>query len=567
MSCIIKLKVGNEYRIFDTEDQLKLFLSEHQDEIEDWEVRSKTDKNKTEKKPFLTVANQNAAIAKIINDANHEAFEATKELLDKEDMDDFDRAKFKQTSKTLSMSEVLKEFRAVDSNGREYRLFPEFIVANYLNMLKLDLIIEKIKSNNSKLTHELVINSIVNKNNGNGLTGNTQLSTEEIVEMLINVADDVCNQEEIDKLNSLHEDNVAINEITYQADVANQQNFDVMIRGEIMHNILHTYVENIGKYKKDRRSLIEKIKNDLKKSGNKNLRQSFHDKYDNDDSMLLGNNVARNHIESICDQCLDDDLLIKYIDEIEKGIEKIEEKFKGKQVMLISEKRITSKLNDGMEISGKNLLIGKPDLIVLVDGVPHIVDLKCSRKTINEWSEAKKLKTQYQLGMYKRMINRIGIDNSGAQTYVLAINIDNDGKVGQSELRQFNQISNINRNLDGFFKNVDYETTLSKNEFVKIDEAFDKAIGVATHSGHKVLSEEAVKEKLRSNVHKKRNGKYVINYVIFDSDKGYDVQKKWDDIDEDKIEDTINIIAKQIVNSRVDSIEARYKTLTEDLSK
>ena len=169
--------------------------------------------------------------------------------------------------------------------------------------------------------------------------------------------------------------------------------------------------------------------------------------------------------------------------------------------------------------------------------------------------------------MYKRLLNRIGIDNSGAQTYILTLNVDDKGKINNSEFRGVNQSSRTNRNLDQFFQNIDFENVLSKNEFAKIDEVFDRTIGVATNKGHKVLSVEAVKEKLRSHVHRKRDGKYIINYTIFDNDKGYDVQKKQDNIEEGDIENTINTIANNIVNSRINSLESKYRTLNEDLSK
>lgn len=579
MGCIFKLKIGNEYRIFDTEEQALAYLNDEKPEIIEWETKDKKT-GEVKKSKYLVSKSRNADIRRIVLDADRTAYEETKRVLDKEEFDDFDRAKFKKESDVLSLSEVLKEFRTPAG----IRLFPEYIVENYLNTICIDAILQITADTgaNTSLTHTNVLNALREK----------LISTKEripVVEMVRLIKESqlndakLCNDSELSRLDQLEQNAEELLKIDDYVYTTNLNNLKVMLRGEIAHLVLHEYINQKGG--KGGTELVSGddikkiITKELQKGFDNNLRASFHAKYDDDATMLLKPEDISFSIDTICDQLLDKNgkMINDYINAVAQCINELEAKFStAKEITYLSEKRITAKLSSKIEGSDKMAVRGKPDLIMIVDGVTHIVDLKCSRKSYRQWSVSKKLKTEYQLGMYQRLLNRIGIDTSGGNTYVAQIQFgtEEEDEPGRVISLKGNHIQPITvraiptgKNLDKFFEMVQLGATLSKDTFNEIDKVFDRTIGTVSKRGHKAASSENIKEKLKSRAHLDRKGNYVISYTMFDSDKGHDVRVTEKDIAPDALDAKLTTIAEKIVNSRMNSNHDRYKALVSDLQK
>ena len=141
MGCVIKLQIGKGYKIFNSEDELKNYIADHIDEFREWKFKRKDADVKDNVLRFAdNKLGKTQVIADIIRDANQDSYEATKGALTESELDDFDREHFKTASDALSMSELLKAFVGEENK----RLFPEFIVKNYLSILTLDTIIKEL---------------------------------------------------------------------------------------------------------------------------------------------------------------------------------------------------------------------------------------------------------------------------------------------------------------------------------------------------------------------------------------------------------------------------------------
>lgn len=583
-SCIIKLKTGKEYRVFDTLDQLKLYLKEHRDEVIPIEVKDKTKLAKVtvddKEFEYLVEKNRNAAIKRIIYDTNDEAFKDTKAVLDdSEEFDDFDRVAFAKKSKVLSLSEVLQNFKRIGKDGIERRLFPEYIAQNYMNVLRLDGIIQYVLENSAstddkKLTRSAVL-GFIKESILNGETKTVPELINEIESITLGDGTKLCDAEDIDLLNKLRGNDEEIKKINEQVAKTNIDNFRIMLRGEIFHHVFSEVVsKNLGRRVTDaelRRKIKDNIVGSLRSNKEGSLRGSFHFKYDDDSSMELndvdGHNVASEVIDEICKQT-ENNLVDEYIEQSLNIIDSIKAQIPGSSYTFISEKRITAKLNDGMEINGKKELRGKPDLIVVVDGVPHIIDLKCSRKKPSEWNPAKILKTEYQLEMYKRLLNRVGIDTDASTKRVACVVMEDDGKVKNitlGPLRSGYESANIKNNLDEFFSNVELGQVIEKDVFTSVENSLTDILGTVSKKGRSVMSENAIKESLKARVVRLKNGKYRISYNVFDAEARCDKYKHVD-VEESELDSSIDRIAKEIVFARQNSFSLQYNSLCDDLT-
>jgi hypothetical protein len=142
-----------------------------------------------------------------------------------------------------------------------------------------------------------------------------------------------------------------------------------MLRGEIIHKIFEDVC--LDKSIDTIKSNIEKLVAD---DG------EFLKKYRNETEVRDANAVIQK-VKSTLDSKLDG--YIAQCQAVKKQILSVF-KNKGKEIKLLSEMRLTASLNEKITIKDltKDKIRGKLDLIVLVDGVPHIIDLKVSHNPI-----------------------------------------------------------------------------------------------------------------------------------------------------------------------------------------
>jgi hypothetical protein len=143
-----------------------------------------------------------------------------------------------------------------------------------------------------------------------------------------------------------------------------------MLRGEIIHKIFEEVINNHSD-------------NQIKSAVRKMFAADgdFYKKYGENYTEVRDSKSIIDSISNTIDSKLD-----SYIKVCKTYKSELLKRFKGTDIKLLSEKRITADLTKSITIDGvtKNKIRGKLDLIVLVDGVPHIVDLKVSHNAIGD---------------------------------------------------------------------------------------------------------------------------------------------------------------------------------------
>jgi hypothetical protein len=150
------------------------------------------------------------------------------------------------------------------------------------------------------------------------------------------------------------------------AQAENDKNFESMLRGEIIHAIFEGVVKGHS---------LSSIKTNVEKL----FTDDFIKKY-GDDYTEVPNSL--NIISKVHDTI--NDKYDSYYKSCKKAFVTIKSSFKGKDVKFLTEHRITANLSEAVNIGGlsKSKIRGKMDLIAIVDGVPHIIDLKVSNNPI-----------------------------------------------------------------------------------------------------------------------------------------------------------------------------------------
>jgi hypothetical protein len=186
-----------------------------------------------------------------------------------------------------------------------------------------------------------------------------------------------------------------------------------MLRGEIIHAIFEGVVKGHS---------LSSIKVNVEKL----FTDDFIKKY-GDDYTEVPNSL--NIISKVHDTI--NDKYDSYYKSCQKAFATIKSSFKGKDVKFLTEHRVTANLSEAVNIGGlsKSKIRGKMDLIAIVDGVPHIIDLKVSNNPISDWHIEKRMKTEYQLAAYYRLLNHIGLNTSTSTVNIFGFTIDNNGNI------------------------------------------------------------------------------------------------------------------------------------------
>ena len=113
------------------------------------------------------------------------------------------------------------------------------------------------------------------------------------------------------------------------------------------------------------------------------------------------------------------------IDNALKFNENLKQQFDPKNEGLMVLPEITIK---GMATLNNQLfkVIGRMDMVVIKpDGEVHIIDYKCSPKEYRNYNEAKKLTFNYQLAVYRRILQQLGINKDQIHLWVVPIQFTN----------------------------------------------------------------------------------------------------------------------------------------------
>lgn len=186
-------------------------------------------------------------------------------------------------------------------------------------------------------------------------------------------------------------------------------------------------------------------------------------------------------------------------------------------VSWLAEQRITADLDS--EVNGKKKIRGKLDAILVVNGVPNIIDLKVSRNDISEWASEKTLKTKYQLAMYWRLLGKLGlpVNDSGLDIYNITLGKDKTATNGilKSFSTSVKTDSNINANLDPIFSRVIQKLEVNSKQLEVMASNIESLFGKGSARGQKKANIDYIKAQLRKNAENSvYKGKHNLSYNI-----------------------------------------------------
>ena len=193
-------------------------------------------------------------------------------------------------------------------------------------------------------------------------------------------------------------DEETLTQFDLDAQEENRNNLDTMLRGEIIHKIFEMIIKNPVETATRKTKVWNAITD---------LLDTFRVKYGEDyDEVPDSLTVIQNLIEGTETSPPLEQVFDSYYKRVIKAKQDIEDVYtktyrdrgESPTVTWLAEQRITADLDS--EVNGRKKIRGKLDAILVVNGVPNIIDLKVSRNDISEWASEKTLKTNYQLAMY-----------------------------------------------------------------------------------------------------------------------------------------------------------------------
>jgi hypothetical protein len=193
-------------------------------------------------------------------------------------------------------------------------------------------------------------------------------------------------------------DEETLTQFDLDAQEENRNNLDTMLRGEIIHKIFEIIIKNPVETATRKTKVWNAITD---------LLDTFRVKYGEDyDEVPDSLTVIQNLIEGTETSPPLEQVFDSYYKRVIKAKQDIEDVYtktyrdrgESPTVTWLAEQRITADLDS--EVNGRKKIRGKLDAILVVNGVPNIIDLKVSRNDISEWASEKTLKTKYQLAMY-----------------------------------------------------------------------------------------------------------------------------------------------------------------------
>lgn len=555
MACTVKLKERGEYKIFDTELEARTYIQENNLSIE--EV---TNPRTKEKEWYVNTNDTHTSVVDVIRLANTESWEDTKDLLTKTELNDWDTEEYGKMSKVVSLSVALSSLRVL-KNDDYVRLFPEFITNNYLNVIVQRLIAaayaESIGENinNPEVIENIRIQYFDNTLKSE-LKNSNKLSAQEWYNFFKNKVKapefvlDASTLEEFDNIaQQIHEDN-----------------FEIMLRGEIIHKIFETIIKNPNAKQALVWNKIIDLFNDF--------REKYGEKYTDVpnslniiDRVFNGSETSKN-LESI---------FSSYYNAVVEAKKNIEESYlksyreRGEHptITWLAEQRLTGKLDS--PINDKQQIRGKLDAILVIDGIPNVIDLKVSRNDISEWASEKVLKTKYQLAMYLRLLSKLGLSTNETNLDIYNISLNADGSANKGVLKSFTTAvkndPNINANLNPYFS-ITTNTKVNPKQLEKITDAMEELFGLGSVKSQRKANVEQIIKALKRNLKDSKNNKneYILHYKIL-KNTGTGEENRTVHIPKNQVDDRLEEIALEIAERNESKFKNRYNTLVSDIQE
>lgn len=571
MACIIKIKTNDGYLTFNSEEAATEFMARKiasgelsfDDFSEEFpaDQDGKIPEEHTKKILKVDIKGKNGTALKITELADRRSHSLTKNIYDKLDSeglnarDTWDTEEFNKASNIIGVGKFLQQLRFGDK-----LLFPEFISKNYQNTL----IIKGLLKQALFQKHGYDIDeSAFNKYCSNIFElvdfskEESVLSVKEWKNKLVNIP----NMELISELNSLTSSQLA----NIESDVVStlKKNISQLFRGEVFHILVEKYG---GK----------EINNTQLRKQWGELAKDFKARYSDCKEIIDLYGSVDVYFDELGKFFLDSAegsfLLKEYLKSAQHLYQNIENIFKDKyryaKIDIKQEKRFTLRIDDPnlqqTAFGDKEFIQGKLDMVVFVDGVAHIIDIKTikDRNALDDDS-VKMRKTSFVMAMYKRMLERSGITVGG--TYLYQIYMDPEtGKIEDLGLKDISEnVSNpeIQSKINKIMDRIHYSRIDLKVEPSQYAEYKTKLFGEQKTKSKKNFDIETLKKEFDI---KEFENHIEVKYQLINDKGKYDnhTEKISRDVD---FQDALNTLAEKVLKNREQHEKARFKFLKNTL--
>lgn len=570
MACIIKIKTNDGYLTFTNEESAKEFMArkiasgelsfdDFSEEFPTDEKTGKVPEEQTSKIIKVNIRGKNGTARKLITMANKRSHSLTKEVYDRLDSeglnakDNWDTEEFDKASDIIGAGKFLQQLRIGDK-----RLFPEFVSKNYQNTLIIKNLLKQAyfqKHGTEILEPTLVELSSEIFDLLNFSAEESVLSAKEWKDKLVALSDIDLKEE----LKNLTDDQItkAENDIIPIL----KGNIMQLFRGEVYHVISEKVCKNKGSKglnaKKEWNELSAKFKTRYAKC------QEILDLYGSIDNFIveLGNYFFDSSKDNLFEQYIKSSQLL-YEDVIRTF------QTKGSNIEIIPEQRFTLRIDDPelqeTAFGHKNYLQCKIDMIVLVDGVAHIVDIKTIKDERALDNDSVKLhKTTYVMALYKRVLERLGMTVGSTLLY----KVYTDPETGEPKNLKLQDISNevgassIQTNIDRMVKNIHYSKLDLKVDNIQYTEYKNKLFGEQKAKAKKHFDIETLKKEF--DIEEK--AEYTeIKYTLI-NEKGKRVEHRHKVKKDEDLQAAIETIAEKVLRNREQNERERFKFIKSSL--
>lgn len=569
MGCLIKIRTNDGYLFFNNRESAEAFISKKLKSGElsfsKFEDEFKDPKGGELPKEFgqeiveIQKKGKNSIPLRILDFAKNRSFALTKAVQDKMHSEElhakgtWDTEEFNSHSNIIGVGKLLQQLRL----DGDKRLFPEFISKNYQNTL---IIKEVLRYTN------------LYKNDDNSL----EKQCSEIAEFLeFSTEDRVLSSEEwVSKISAaIKNEDAELFRILQMFDARAHStimgavnntlkaNILQLFKGEIFHKIFEKHHDSVPKnYNSAYKHIIDNLK--TRYADCEEIKQAFgsaNSCFDTVTSLFMTPNAAgKTLFDKYCyvaNQIYTD--VVSHFKEV----------FPGASIKPCFEVPITLKIDDNNIkqtcFGNKDFVQGKLDLVILVNGVAHIVDLK-TIKSANalDVDGVKFAKTKYTMGMYKRMIERLGITVGGLYIYDAVTTEDDIAQGRLSNISNRVAESTIQSRLDGVMKRITYSRSDIRVISHQYDDRVNELFGEQISKSKQGFDLEDLKRQI--TIREGRDGEKILSYKML-NDKGREETKtklltENTDVDSEK-----QLVAEQMLQNREKYAVSRFNYIKNSL--
>lgn len=284
-------------------------------------------------------------------------------------------------------------------------LTPEVVLDNYFNKLKLDAANGNFSKDTGSNFSEEDVRSIFGYDKNGNLNPVEPIPESEFKERVRDVLE---------------------SKWKFQADIGNS-----------IHDTLQAYYVGLGKENghqmpirriKDKEARRMELRRVVRGEGGRYQTVAY---FDNNNKKVLD----AQFVDAVSEDVLSDEMIDNLFDIAEATYEEIKNKYgvneNGNENFEIfaeypvfDDQQVETRHYGEENVDNSKRLSGSIDLMIVTkDGTPHIIDWKTSPKTYANFGDAKRQTYRYQLGFYRQILNRMGINTEDTDLFISPVRV------------------------------------------------------------------------------------------------------------------------------------------------